>query len=113
MDVVTAFLNPDIDKDVYMALPKHLPASLRADNQKSITGGTIVKLLKALYGLKQSPRLWFEMINSFLTESLGLTPSPADPNLYVGTDVLLLLYVDDILLVDCSESDSDSASESP
>ena len=48
LDVVTVFLNPAIDDDVYMVLPKGIPGA-----------GTTVKLKKALYGLKTAPRLWY------------------------------------------------------
>jgi hypothetical protein len=92
MDVMTAFLNPKIDKeDVYMSLP-----------QMEVTGSslkskTTVRLLKALYGLKQAPRLWWKDINDFLL-SIGFTQSAMDPNLYLKEGILLLLYVDDILI---------------
>ena len=90
LDVVTAFLNPAIDDDVYMVLPKGIPGA-----------GTTVKLKKALYGLKTAPRLWYQEINSFLI-SLGFIQSLADPNLYIkrsidnSGSIYLLLYVDDM-----------------
>ena len=52
MDAVTAFINSDIDNDVYIEL---LPAW---NNIYYIKGDYVCKLLKALYSLKQSPRLW-------------------------------------------------------
>ena len=55
LDVVTAFLNPEIDEDVYMILPEGIPGA-----------GTIVRLKKALYGLRTAPRLWHQEINGFL-----------------------------------------------
>ena len=90
LDVVTAFLNPEIDEDVYMILPEGIPDA-----------GTIVKLRKALYGLKTAPRLWNQEINGFLI-SLGFTQSLADPNLYIkqsidnSGSIFLILYVDDM-----------------
>jgi hypothetical protein len=97
MDVVTAFLNPSIDRDdVYMCLP---PGMDWID--PSLARGTrAVRLHKALYGLKQAPRLWWQEIHSFLTsESLGFLQSHADTNLYHKDGVFLLLYVDDILIL--------------
>jgi hypothetical protein len=90
LDIVTAFLNPEVDEDsIYMALLEGW--------QKGIHIPTIiVRLKKALYGLKQAPRLWHKDINKFLL-SLDFTPSLADPNLYIRSDgILILLYVDDI-----------------
>ena len=51
MDAVTAFMNSDIDNDVYIELP------LVWKDMYCIKGDYVCKLLKALYGLKQSPRL--------------------------------------------------------
>jgi hypothetical protein len=89
MDVVTAFLNPSIDRDdVYMALPPGIPFS----------DSGVVLLRKALYGLKQAPRLWWQLIHGFLV-GLGFHQSHADPNLYISDGVHILLYVDDILIL--------------
>jgi len=93
MDVVTAFLNPEVDGDVYMAMPDGVEAP--------VGGPWVCKLRKSLYGLKQAPRLWYEHINNFL-RSLGLLRSGYDPNVYISATglipLILLLYVDDILL---------------
>ena len=105
MDVVTAFLNPDIDGEVYMELPPGIENSWlwpeRANRQKT-SHDTIRRLLKALYGLKQAPHLWFKHIDAFL-RSLGFCPSDNDGNLYIAHDVWILLYVDDLLIVSQSE----------
>jgi hypothetical protein len=99
-----AFLNQKIDNDnIYMDLPDGMHWV-----DERIPKGAKVHLLKALYGLKQSPCLWYQAINAFLL-SLGLKQSSADPNLYVKDGVLLLLYVDDILIVNTSD-DSPSSS---
>lgn len=84
LDVVTAFLNPMVDKEIYMALPKGM-ANIQCP------ANNIVRLRKALYGLRQSPRLWYKLIDEFLTKCAGLTASSADPNLYVGKRVMILL----------------------
>jgi len=47
MDVVTAFLNPKVDSDLYMALPQ----GIEADKPQ------VCKLTKSLYGLEQAPCL--------------------------------------------------------
>ena len=99
MDVTTAFLNPKIDCDeVYMSLP---PGMDWIDPKLFNRGVRIVRLRKALYGLRQAPKLWFDEINGFLL-SIGFKPSAADPNLYIKGPVILLLYVDDMIIVDCS-----------
>ena len=63
-------------------------------------GSKLVCLLrKSLYGLKQAPRAWYTEIDLFL-QSIGLIRSKEDYNLYYGTEanVILLLFVDDILI---------------
>jgi len=110
MDVVTAFLNPKIDDDVYMVVPQGIESG----------GSQVCKLRKSLYGLKQAPRLWYVHIDQFL-RSLGLKRCEYDPNVYLSasitlanrtdtplaiwkskksadTPIILLLYVDDMLL---------------
>jgi hypothetical protein len=94
MDVVTAFLNPKIDRDnILMALPLGIDW---LDPSNTSTGNTLI-LRKALYGLKQAPRLWYEDIDGFL-QSIGFRQSAEDPNLYLQPGVLLILYVDDLLI---------------
>jgi hypothetical protein len=89
-DVVTAFLNAEIDNDdIYMTFPEGWPEGSNAPE-------IVVRLRKALYGLKQAPRLWHDNINAFLL-SLWVTQSSAHPNLYLRSDAILILqYVDDI-----------------
>jgi len=92
LDVVTAFLNLEIDKVVYAELPEGVDWL----SESPRTG--FLRLNKALYGLKQTPRLWHQSIDGFLL-SIGFHKSSADHNLYIDTDihgVMLLLYVDDI-----------------
>ena len=51
--------------------------------------------------LDKPPKQWFDEINGFLL-SIGFKPSSADPNLYIKGSVILLLYVDDMIIVDGS-----------
>jgi hypothetical protein len=97
MDVATAFLNPKIEHEaVYMSL---LAGMEWIDPGLYGCGVEAVRLRKALYGLQQAPKLWFDDINRLLL-SLGFKASSANSNLYIRGSVIILLYVDDILVID-------------
>jgi len=78
MDVVTALLNPKIDRDnIYMEMPLGIDwlvsdgsASDGSTSNGSALDGNILILRKALYGLKQAPRLWYEDIDGYM-QSIG------------------------------------------
>ena len=93
MDVKTAFLNGELDEEIYMQQPD----GFVLDGQE----GKVCKLLKSLYGLKQAPKQWHEKFNTTLT-SVGFVVNEADKCVYYrhggGEGVILCLYVDDILI---------------
>src|SRR5437588_6994257 len=93
MDVKTAFLYPKLKEMVYI-LPlegyaKFLPA------QRLIS--KLLKLLKCLYGPKQSPHEWYNEIDRF-SRAVAFKCSEQDPNLYISQDIMILLYVDNIVI---------------
>ncbi|CDF39894.1 unnamed protein product [Chondrus crispus] len=94
MDVVTAFLNGDLDEDIYMEQPEGCIDKSKSDH--------VCKLLKALYDLKQAHRQWHAKVNDFLIGELGFETSRSDPCLFIkrigNTIMLIALYVDDLLL---------------
>ena len=51
IDVKTAFLNSDLEYDIWIELPEGF---------KSASGGSHAKLHKSLYGLKQAGRDWYK-----------------------------------------------------
>lgn len=106
LDVVTAFLNPEIDNEnIWILLPAGCIEPMRKLTSGALsdiesTTGITLRLKKALYGLKQSPRLWWKKIDGVLIDSLGFTRAFADTNLYfLKNKLMLLLYVDDIAIL--------------
>ena len=101
MDVVTAFLNGDLDEDVFMSVSEGL-------SSKS-TRNKVCKLRKSLYGLKQSPRQWYAKIHNFLVEELNFRSNSNDPCLYVRHEaphfLIIALNADDLLISGHSKSD--------
>ena len=90
VDFVTAFLNGDIEEEVYVQLP--------AEYDKR---GNTYKLEKSLYGLKQSPRNWHMKLCSILRD-LGFTELKSADCVFrkgEGMDaVIVMAYVDDLLI---------------
>jgi len=95
MDVRTAFLNGDIEEEIYMTLPEGVEAPPDLPD-------AVCKLLRSLYGLKQSPRMWNKKIDDFLL-SKGYRRLDADHSVYIrrtgNTLAIIAIYVDDLLLV--------------
>jgi hypothetical protein len=93
MDVKTAFLNGEVEQEVYIKQPEGFMIHDKRSH--------VCKLKKALYGLKQAPRAWYGRIDNFL-QILGFSKSIVDPNLYIkivqNHPVILVLYVDDLFL---------------
>lgn len=89
MDVVTAYLAGELEEEIYMAVPQGLTG----------TDGKVCRLKKGLYGLKQSARVWNRRIASELKQA-GLSMIPEDQSIWVdhGRNLILALYVDDIVL---------------
>ncbi|RVX02081.1 Copia protein [Vitis vinifera] len=94
LDIKNAFLNGDLEEEVYMEIPPGFEESM-AKNQ-------VCKLQKSLYGLKQSPRVWFDRFTKTVLK-LGYKQGQADHTLFVkkshaGKMAILIVYVDDIIL---------------
>jgi hypothetical protein len=75
LDVVGAFLNGEMEEDVFMKQPDGFcdPEQPQA----------VCKLNKAIYGLKQAGMVWNKQLDLFLTQDAGCIRTSADPCLYV------------------------------
>jgi len=108
VDVKTAFLNANIDKEIYTRPPKDLLKYLRA----WITGCAPIdlpeddsvfwKLQRALYGTKQAPNLWSVTLRKYLLQ-LGFRDVGFEKSVYIrrkpdGGILIVLVWVDDVLL---------------
>jgi len=106
LDIITAFLNGDIDTDIYMGVPEGMDIDPRR---------YVLKLRRSLYGLKQAPRIWWEKMRNFLLSKCGFHCCEAEPTLFIRSRgncfVVLLLFVDDILLTGTDQGIEDFVKE--
>jgi len=98
VDIKTAFLNGDLEEEVYVTQPPGFENG----------GPQVCRLKKALYGLKQAPRAWYKTLDGIL-EKHGFKACMSDAGIYVSVDgtenpVYLALFVDDMLIV-CKDLD--------
>ena len=93
MDVKSAFLNGDLEEEIYVSQPKGFIEEGKEDK--------VHCLKKALYGLKQAPGPWYSKIDAYLIHQ-GFKRSMSETTLYVkvgdnSKQLILSLYVDDML----------------
>jgi len=89
-DVPTAFLNADLEEEVFMEMPK----GFGKDDK-------VCLLKKSQYGLKQAPRNWDKLIHGFITNDMDWKATVSDPSFYykrsrTGRLMLLYRFVDDM-----------------
>ncbi|GJU54887.1 zinc finger, CCHC-type containing protein [Tanacetum coccineum] len=94
IDVKTAFLNGELDEEVYM---NQTQGFIMPGNEKNVC-----KLIKSLYGLKQAPKQWHQKFDEVVLSNDYLL-NQADKYVYnkfdeSGKGVIICLYVDDMLI---------------
>jgi hypothetical protein len=94
MDVKTAFLNGNLEEEVYMIQPEGFTSKESPDR--------VCKLQRSIYGLKQASRSWNIRFDEAV-KSYSFIKNEDEPCVYKkvsGSAVtFLVLYVDDILLI--------------
>ena len=94
MDVKTAFLNGDLDDEIYMEQPEGF---IVPSQEKKVC-----RLIKSLYGLKQAPMQWHEKFDNVMMTN-GFKINECDKCVYVKNVehefVIICLSVDDILIM--------------
>ena len=95
MDVKRAYLNADIDHEIYVDQPQGF-IEYGKDGQQ-----LVYRLKKSLYGLKQSGRNWNALLDDFL-RNLNFDQSQADNCVYVrnsnGLLTIIIVWVDDLII---------------
>ena len=92
MDVKSAFLNGNLEEEVYIEQPEGFQL-IDKENY-------VCKLKKSLYGIKQVPRAWYARLDSYLQVQVFKRGS-VDNNIYykIIGDIMIIVkvYVDDII----------------
>ena len=84
IDVVGAFLNAELDEQIFMEAPE---GALGPDDE-----GKVCELLKGLYGLKQAGRAWYKDLRRTFQE-LGFVRSDVDHSVFIrkrGAEILVV-----------------------
>jgi hypothetical protein len=93
MDVKLAFLNGDLQEEVYVQQP---PGFIIAGEEDKV-----LHLSKALYGLHQAPRAWYAKLDASL-DMLGFHRSESEHAVYTrgtgGHHLAVGVYVDDLVI---------------
>jgi len=93
MDVKTAFLNGDLEEEIYMLQPE----GCIVPGQKN----KVCKLKRSLYGLKQAPKQWHEKFDQVVLSD-GFSLDSVDKCVYTKSInngyVIISLYVDNMLV---------------
>ncbi|KAJ3557078.1 hypothetical protein NM688_g1664 [Phlebia brevispora] len=105
MDVKLAFLNGDLDKEIYM----NWPPGFDLDDE------IVWRLHKSLYSLKQASCKWYKHLQAEL-EILGYKCSSYDHGVFYKVDdkgqlLIITVYVDNILLISKSQEVINEAKE--
>ncbi|KAL0550167.1 hypothetical protein IC582_014670 [Cucumis melo] len=93
MDVKTAFLNGNLDEEVFMDQPE----GFMVEGKEHM----VCRLKRSIYGLKQASKRWYLKFNDTIT-SFGFKENIVDRCICLKISgskfIILVLYVDDILL---------------
>ena len=93
VDISSAFLNGDIDAEIYMKQPEGFTQG---------SGDDVLKLQKSIYGLKQAPRIWHDKLDSVLSE-IGFKKVESDNSLWIyqkdDARIIIPVFVDDLTIV--------------
>ena len=93
MDVKTAFLNGELNEEIYINQPEGFVVKGLEDH--------VCKLKRSIYGLKQSARCWNVELDSKLKD-MGFKQCKSDPCIYIKEAkegyCVIAVYVDDLIV---------------
>jgi len=101
VDYTSAFPQADLDVPVYMKVPQGWYVTSSGVLQphhgpKHQDTANFLRLKKNFYGCKQAARNWFKLLSEGL-HNLGFVQSATDSFLFLRSDCIIVVYVDDCL----------------
>ena len=101
MDIKNAFLNGELNEEMYTQLPPGFEEDLGKDK--------VYKLLKSLYGLKHSPHARYDQFSRAIRR-LVYSQGQSDYTMFYrhlngGGVVILIVYVDDLIITGSNEAE--------
>ncbi len=92
LDVKTAFLYGELDKELYMEQPE----GFKVKGQE----GKVLHLKCTIYGLKQATLAWWKVLDKSMGK-LGFTHLHSDSSIFVNKDqsIIIIVYIDDVLFL--------------
>ncbi|KAJ9553006.1 hypothetical protein OSB04_017051 [Centaurea solstitialis] len=104
MDVKTAFLNGDLEEEVYMKQPEGF--IMPGMEHK------VCKLVKSLYRLKQPPKQWHQKFDEVVLSVQQFHVKQSGQQIDTsGNGVIICLYVDDMLIFGTNQNQVDRTKE--
>ena len=103
VDIDNAFLNGDLEHEIYMKIPEAYDEVISEDVDKE----DCLILWKAIYGLVQAARQFWKKIVDKMQEG-GFQLSEADPSMLYREDergiCIIIIYIDDMLIIGKGEA---------
>ena len=96
VDCKNAFLNGTSDLEIYITQPEGFIDSRHPHK--------VLRLNKSLYGLKQAPRIWYLLLCEVIV-GLGFEVLETDTSIYVRREIIIAVYVDDMLIIGPSQEE--------
>ena len=92
IDFKNAFAQADLPEPIYLELP---PGYAQANPESR---DFVLKVKKSLYGDRRAANLWYLKLRSTLENDLHFKVSELDPCLFIRSDCVIVLYVDDAII---------------
>lgn len=106
VDIKTAFLDAKLHEEIWLALLAALHKDTTARKITVDFKGLAVDLLqlcRSQYGLKQASLNWYKEVHTMMVKRKAMRPSTLSLEIFYGSNVAVLIRVDDLLIAGNTE----------